>query len=61
MAVQQNKMSKQKIRQRKAANRYKGIQTSLCPACGEQRLPHRVCGHCGNYRGRQVISVSTAE
>jgi ribosomal protein L32 len=23
-------------------------------------LPHRVCPHCGQYRGRQVLDVSEA-
>lgn len=29
--------------------------TSNCPNCGEVKLPHRACPHCGHYRGRQVI------
>lgn len=57
MALQQSKMSKQKKRQRKAANRYKGIQTSVCPACGAARLPHRICTKCGTYAGRQVVTT----
>lgn len=28
-----------------------------CPNCGAPRLPHRVCGECGYYRGRQVLTV----
>lgn len=28
---------------------------SICPNCGEVKLPHRVCSHCGQYRGREVI------
>jgi large subunit ribosomal protein L32 len=31
--------------------------TSLCPQCGEPRLPHRVCRHCGFYDRRQVIEA----
>jgi large subunit ribosomal protein L32 len=27
------------------------------PACRQMRLPHRVCPHCGQYRGRQVIET----
>lgn len=26
-----------------------------CPNCGAPKLPHRVCGGCGNYKGRTVI------
>jgi len=33
---------------------------STCPNCGEVKLPHRACGHCGYYRGRQVIEVKEA-
>ncbi len=31
--------------------------TSTCPNCGESKLPHRACSHCGYYRGRQVVDV----
>ncbi|MCF7855808.1 MAG: 50S ribosomal protein L32 [Candidatus Pacebacteria bacterium] len=61
MAVQQCKVSKRKVRCRTSANHYQGVQTNRCPSCGEHRLPHRVCPHCGNYRGRQVLTVSTSE
>lgn len=30
---------------------------SVCPNCGEKKRPHRVCGTCGHYRGREVIEV----
>ncbi len=60
MAVQQCKVSKQRVRTRKAANRYGGIQAGVCAMCGERVMPHRVCKKCGNYGGKQVISV-TAE
>ena len=61
MAVQQSKVSKSKVRIRHAANRYKGVQITKCTTCGEPCLPHRVCKKCGNYNGRQVISVNTSK
>lgn len=30
----------------------------VCSNCGAQVVPHRVCGACGFYRGRQVIIVN---
>ena len=31
---------------------------SECPNCHEPKLPHRVCPHCGQYKGREVIEVA---
>ena len=31
---------------------------SRCPNCDETRPPHRVCPHCGHYKGREVIEVA---
>ncbi|MFW5803442.1 MAG: 50S ribosomal protein L32 [Verrucomicrobiota bacterium] len=58
MAVQQRKVSKRKTRCRKGANHYEGLQPGVCPNCDSPRIPHRVCGKCGFYNGRQVISVA---
>ena len=57
MAVQQSKVSKRKVRIRHAANRYKGVQPTTCPACGAACLPHRVCKACGMYDGKQVLNI----
>ena len=34
--------------------------TSECPQCHERKMPHRVCPHCGYYRGREVVRVKNA-
>ena len=26
-----------------------------CPQCGELKVPHKVCGKCGYYKGQEVI------
>ncbi|MBU8901679.1 MAG: 50S ribosomal protein L32 [Victivallales bacterium] len=57
MAVPKRKTSKMKKRHRKAANRYKGVQVNLCPSCEAPIVPHRACEACGEYKGKQVISV----
>ncbi len=61
MAVQQSHVSKQKIRQRKAANRYRGVRPGRCPTCGKPQMPHRVCKYCGHYGGVQVVSIQSNE
>jgi large subunit ribosomal protein L32 len=30
---------------------------SLCPQCHEPKLPHRVCPHCGTYKGKEIVEV----
>lgn len=57
MAVQQCKVSKQKTRQRKAANCYQGLQANVCKNCGAPRIQHRACKKCGFYGGKQVLTV----
>ncbi len=34
----------------------KGI---VCKNCGNTTMPHRVCTHCGYYKGQEVISKSS--
>ena len=61
MAVQQSKVSKRKVRMRKAANRYEGVQASNCQNCGAPCLPHRVCKKCGMYDGKHVLTIKSEE
>lgn len=57
MPVPKRKLSKMKTRQRKGANRYEGVQPAVCTVCGKPAMPHRVCGSCGNYKGKQIVAV----
>ena len=56
MAVPKRKTSRMKRRQRKAANRYEGVQATYCTNCSAPSAPHRVCPSCGYYNGKQVVS-----
>lgn len=58
MGVPKRRMSKMRLRTRKAANRTKPPQLSKCPQCGAAVRPHRVCPACGYYKGKQVLSVT---
>ena len=60
MGVPKRRMSKMRLRTRKAANRAKAPQLSACPQCGARVLPHRVCPACGSYKGKTIVSVNAA-
>jgi large subunit ribosomal protein L32 len=34
--------------------------TIACDACGQAKLRHRVCPHCGSYRGRKYAVRAAA-
>ncbi|MDH3754544.1 MAG: 50S ribosomal protein L32 [Acidimicrobiia bacterium] len=58
MAVPKKKMSKAKSRSRRASAWRLGTPArSGCPRCGSAKRPHRVCGSCGWYAGREAIEV----
>jgi len=56
MAVPKRKHS-QARRDKRRSNVWKlsAPALSVCPDCGEYKMPHRICGSCGKYNGRQVI------
>ncbi|HXI84450.1 MAG TPA: 50S ribosomal protein L32 [Verrucomicrobiae bacterium] len=60
MGVPKRRVSKMRLRTRKASHRPKARQLSVCAQCGARVLPHRVCPSCGYYKGRQVVSVTAA-
>ncbi len=58
MAVPKKKTSKAKTRSRRAsAWKVTASPQSTCPRCSSVKLPHRVCGECGWYAGRQAVEV----
>ena len=50
------RISRGRKNRRRAHDAFKPKQVVQCSNCGEMRLPHRVCPHCGYYRGRGVVA-----
>jgi large subunit ribosomal protein L32 len=57
MGVPKRKMSKMRLRTRKAANRFHAAKLSKCGQCGSSIPSHRACPSCGYYKGRQVLTI----
>ncbi len=49
--------SKARRNKRRTHDKLTTQSLSKCPNCHEMKLPHRVCPHCGYYKGREVIEV----
>lgn len=49
--------SKARRDKRRAHDALSAPSLSECPNCHEAKLPHRVCPHCGYYKGRQAINT----
>jgi large subunit ribosomal protein L32 len=54
MQAPKRRTSHSKRNKRRAHDALRAVSTTRCGSCGEPTLPHRVCRHCGVYRGRQL-------
>ncbi|HOV78536.1 MAG TPA: 50S ribosomal protein L32 [Bacillota bacterium] len=58
MGVPKRKASKQRGRQRRAANMKINPPALVnCPQCRALIVSHRVCPECGYYKAREVIAT----
>ncbi|MDF2232355.1 50S ribosomal protein L32 [Albimonas sp. CAU 1670] len=57
MAVPQNRVTSSKRNMRRSHDALSPSSYAECPNCGELRRPHHVCGSCGHYAGREVVSM----
>jgi large subunit ribosomal protein L32 len=55
MANPKRRHSKARRNKRRAHDALRATGLSVCPNCHEKKLPHRVCAHCGYYKGREVV------
>ncbi len=52
--------SRARRNRRRAHDALDAPSSSVCPNCGEVKLPHRACGFCGHYHGREVVKAREA-
>lgn len=57
MPVPKHKVSKSAKKMRRSHLRLKSKSVMECPNCGNVKLPHRICLHCGHYNGKEVIAA----
>jgi len=56
------KHSKSRRDKRRSANsKVYAANLSTCPNCKKPRMPHRVCPHCGYYKGKPVVVIKVKE
>ncbi len=59
MAVPKKRKSKSRKRMHRNINMKMSLpMLTKCPECGGLTRPHRVCIHCGCYKGKMVIEVN---
>lgn len=56
MAVPQNRVTRSRRNMRRAHDALRASNPAECPNCGELKRPHHVCGSCGHYDDREVVS-----
>ena len=58
MAVPKRKTGRARTHSRRSSNdRIDAPSRSVCPQCGEVKLPHRVFPNCGFYKNREVVET----
>jgi len=55
MGVPKRKPSRARRGNRRSHDGLRTPSLSTCPQCTEPKPPHRICPHCGMYRGKVFI------
>ena len=58
MPLPKRRHSKTRGRKRRTHWKLTPPQLAECDNCGENRLPHHVCPHCGYYNGKEIFNPS---
>ncbi|RPJ41481.1 MAG: 50S ribosomal protein L32 [Candidatus Latescibacterota bacterium] len=57
MGLPKRRVSKARRDKRRTHQKLAVARPTLCSHCGQPKPPHRICPHCGYYRGRRVVIV----
>lgn len=57
MAVPKRKTGRARTNSRRSTHIIEAPAHSVCPQCHSPKLPHRICGECGFYKGKEVVDT----
>ena len=57
MSVPKQRHTKTRRDRKRKRFELKPVGTQVCPKCGKPMLPHRACGSCGYYKGKEVVNT----
>jgi large subunit ribosomal protein L32 len=63
MAVPKKRTSVSRRGMRRAGQHHKLYRKNpmTCPNCGVHTLPHTACSSCGQYRGKEILTIKVKE
>lgn len=57
MSVPKKRRTSASAGKRRSHDGLKKTTLVKCSKCGQQSLPHKACGFCGTYAGREVLKI----
>lgn len=60
-AVPKRKVSRHRRGNRRRHQYLTAPELVKCPNCGQMTRAHRACTECGQYKGRQVVTIAAAD
>lgn len=59
MPVPAKRRSRSKARRGRAHQALEKNNLGKCAKCGKETRPHRACGFCGSYKGKEAVKIKT--
>lgn len=59
MSVPMKRKTKSSVGRRRSHHALKPKNLNTCSKCGKAVEPHRACGFCGEYKGREVLKIKS--